>query len=96
MCEPFWKATLLGTAFTFSSSLTMLFIPRLGDKYGRRPTFIITRVIDSSLFAIAMLSTDYKVVFAAIFVLGALLPSRLNVGLPYLNEWFPRRHQTLI
>ena len=95
-CEPFWKASLLGSAFVFAQCITMLIVPRLGDKFGRKPFFVMARVLDSSLYAIVLFTDSYHVMLVAIVVLGLLHPSRLNVGLPYLSEWFPTTRQTLV
>lgn len=69
----------------------MLLIPRLGDKFGRKPAFMLARILDSSLYAIVLFTTSYKIMMLAMVILGLLTPARLNIGLPYMNEWFPRR-----
>ena len=96
MCDPFWKATLIGTCFIFAQCLTMLIVPKLADKFGRKPAFMIARIMDSCLYGIVLFTTSYKLMLAAMIGLGLTTPARLNVGLPYMNEWFPRRRQTLV
>ena len=52
---------------------------------------MLARILDSSLYAIVLFTTSYKIMMLAMVILGLLTPARLNIGLPYMNEWFPRR-----
>ena len=96
MCEPTWKASLLGSAFAFAQCITLLILPKLADKFGRRWIFTVTRIVDCILYTVVLFSDDYAVTLAALIGLGLTTPGRLNVGVPYLNEWFPRSKQTLV
>ena len=91
MCEPTWKASALGSAFTVSMCLTLLFTPKFADKFGRKWIFFVTRIFDCIFLTILMASEDYYLTLICLIGLGALSPSRTNVGVVYLNEWFPRR-----
>lgn len=91
MCEPAWKATVLGSTFTIAMCLTLLWWPRLADKFGRKLIFTVTRILDCIFFTILMASENYFLTLVSLIGLGAMTPGRLNVGIVYLNEWFPRR-----
>ena len=96
MCEPETKATMLGSLFALSQCATLLWLPGLADKFGRRNIFVVTRVIDCLLYTVLLISRDYTITMICLIGLGAATPGRLNVGIPYLNEWFPKRRQTLV
>ena len=47
-------------------------------------------------YTLLLASRSYTVTLICLVCLGAATPGRLNVGLPYMNEWFPQRIQTFI
>ena len=96
MCEPAWKASILGTFFAFSQCLTLLITPKLADKFGRKWIFKVTRMFDCIFYMMIVSSDNYFVTLVALIGLGMNTPGRLNVGVPYMNEWFPRSNQTLV
>ena len=96
MCEPAWKASMLGTGLALAQCLTLLLIPKLADRYGRRCIFKVTRFINCALYAVILISDNYYVILAALIGTGLSFAGLLNVGIPYLNEWFPRRRQTCV
>ena len=96
MCEPAWKASIFGSCFAFAQCLTLLFTPKLADKFGRKWVFKITRIFDCILYTLIVASDNYFVTLGALIGLGVTTPGRLNVGVPYMNEWFPRSKQTMV
>ena len=95
MCEPMWKASMFGSCFAFAHCLFSLLTPKLADKIGRKWVFKLTRIFDCVLLTVLITTESYAVAIAICIGLGAFTPCRLNVGIPYLNEWFPRKGQTL-
>jgi MFS family permease len=91
MCEADSKAALLGSLFAFGMSATSLWLPTLADKLGRKKIFVLSRFIDCLLYALLLISSSYTVSIICLFGLGATTPGRLNVGVPYMNEWFPKK-----
>ena len=96
MCEPAYKASLLGVAFSVANCLTLLCMPKLADRVGRKWIFKITRIADCVLYTIVLFSNNYYATLIALIGLGACTSGRLNVGVPYMNEWFPTRTQTVV
>ena len=72
-------------------SVTMLIIPRLADKHGRKRIFVAAKIFDCLFYTIVVFSKNYYLTLAALLGLGMSTPGRLNVGMPYLNEWFPTK-----
>ena len=95
MCEPVWKGSMLGTVWAFSICVFSLFMPKLADKFGRKWVFKLTRLVDCILVTILIITDSYAVMLAVCIGLGAMTPGRLTAGVPYLNEWFPRKYQTM-
>ena len=92
MCEPTWKASLLGSGFAFAHSLFSLLTPKLADRFGRKWIFKLTRLYDCILVTVLLVTQNYALMLALCFGLGAATPGRLNVGSVYLTEWFPRKY----
>ena len=95
-CEPAWKASILGTILAFAQCLTLLPMPRLADRIGRKWVLKIARIFDCIFYTLVVVTRSYTVTLIALIGLGMVSPGRLNVGLPYMNEWLPRSKQTLM
>lgn len=50
MCEPDWKAGLLGTVLYIFWCISLLIVPRLADRFGRRYLFLSSRLIETCLY----------------------------------------------
>lgn len=89
MCEPDWKASLLGAVWCLSWSVMLLWVPKLADKTGRKRIFVLARLLECACYTVLIFARDYKVVVCAFIVFGACSVGRINVGVVYLSEWFP-------
>ena len=89
MCEPSWKASLLGSVFPLGMAATMLFVPPLGDRLGRKRVFLVARILECIMYTLVFFTTNYWVMLIAVTGLGLITPGRFNVGTPYLSECFP-------
>ena len=85
MCEPAWKASMLGTCFAFGQALLLFITPKLADRFGRKWIFKLTRIFDCVLFTMIIVTKDYYVTLVVCTLLGILTPGRLNVGVPYMG-----------
>ena len=65
-------------------------MPKLADRFGRKWVFKITRILDCIFYTLVVATRSYTVTLIALIGLGMTSPGRLNVGVPYMNEWFPR------
>ena len=96
MCEPDWKAALLGTAFCLPWCFVLLVVPKLADKWGRKWIYIGSRITDCFLYAVVLFTKDYYVMICAIAGFGLCAGGLVNVGTVFLGEWFHTRSQTMI
>lgn len=91
MCEPDWKVSLLGSAYALPWFLMLIILPRLADKVGRKWIFLVSRLLESLTLVVVLSTTNYYVMMVALLTVGLCATGRVNVGVVYLNEWFPRR-----
>ena len=93
MCRPF-ETGLLGSAFFVGWCATLLWVPRLADRVGRRPVFKVGMVGDFLLYNMLMITQNIHVMLVTIFLFGLLCSIRLNVGYVYLVELMPKNRAT--
>jgi len=96
MCAPDWQAGLLGTVMYIAWCVSLLFVPRLADRFGRRFLFLGARLCETALWLAMMLVRDFWVMFGLMICLGLCAAGRVNVGTVYITEWFPRKNQTIL
>lgn len=96
MCAPAWKVGLLGTCLFVGWASTLLWLPRFGDKYGRKNVFAVCMTLNLVMFTVMMTTGSLDVMMVSIFVQGALNSIRVNVGFLYLLEMMPKHLQTTI
>lgn len=96
MCEPKSKVALLGSAFFLGWSCTLLWLPRLGDIYGRKMPFALNQIINTILYSLLLWTRDLNQMIAILFTFGLVNSIRTNVGYVYMIELMPKRHETTI
>ena len=90
MCAPSWKVGALGSAQFIGWASTLLWLPRFGDRYGRKFIFAFGMSMNFLMYSLMMVTTDINIMLFAIFVQGALNSIRVNVGFLYLLEMMPK------
>lgn len=68
-------------------STTVLFIPFLSDKIGRRWIFFISIVLVAGAMAGLLFSSNLNLTISLMFLEGALTSGRTMVGYVYINEF---------
>jgi len=86
VCRPGWQIGLLGSALFAGWSATLLWVPPLADKYGRRKLFVWGVVANLVLYTIVMASHSYWLTVGCIFLIGALESIRISIGYTYVME----------
>ena len=86
---------MLGSALFVGWCATLLWVPRLGDKFGRKWLFTLGMGGNFLCYNILMFTHNLNLMLFTIFCFGALSSIRINVGYVYLLELMPKNRQTL-
>lgn len=90
MCASSVKVGLLGSAQFLGWASTLLWLPVLGDKYGRKKLFAVGMTMNLLMYTVMMWTHDLNVMLFSIFVQGGLNSIRMNIGYLYLLEMMPK------
>ena len=96
MCAESWKVNFLGTAFLIGNAFTVLWIPRLSDKSGRKWFYGVGVMIDFALFSAIFLVENLDIMIVIMFCFGATNVLRTQIGLVYMMEFNPKNLQIVI
>ena len=86
---------MFGSAFMLGWSVTLAFVPRLGDIYGRKRLFIIGMACDLIIYSIVIITNKLNVMITMMFFFGAFTSIRIAIGYIYVMELTPKKGQTL-
>ena len=67
-----WKPSFIASAYFIGWSVTLLWLPRIADIYGRRLLFAYGMVASSVLYTVLMFTGSLDVTIAVSFLLGML------------------------
>ena len=70
ICEPRWKLSFTSSAYFLGWSITLLWLPLISDKYGRKPFFVVGCIIDLVMYTGIMLTTNIDVMITLSFIDG--------------------------
>ena len=73
-----------------------LFVPRMGDVYGRRKPFLISSLSSIIAHLGLILSTNINLSVTLFFFLGLAAPGKVNIAYVYLLELVPTDKQILV
>lgn len=96
LCMMEWERKFMGSIFFVGWCSTLLWVPLLSDKYGRKPFFVWGQVLQFALMTVQMVTHNVMIMLAVIFAQGALTTIRINIGYLWLMELLPKRHQTAV
>lgn len=94
MCEPHWKAALLCSIIFIGQVLTAPFLPAVADKVGRKKVFLAARLLEVVLFPVMLSTRSWVTLLVVNLLFGMLTTGRLTVGIPYMQELYPKARQT--
>ena len=94
ICCPGWKVALMGSMVFFGWVVTLPWMPRLSDMYGRKMIFNIGMLTDLVMFVFMFYTTNINSMIMVSFVFGLATTIRLNIGFVYMMELMPKRNQT--
>lgn len=85
---------LIGSTYLLGWALGCLFVPRMGDVYGRRWPLVISMGISLLIYLILILSTNINLTTVMFLLLGLTNPGKSNVCYIFLLEFIPKKWQT--
>jgi MFS family permease len=96
VCMKPFATSLIGIIAILSVSLSCLFIPRMGDLYGRKPIFVFAVVMQIPVYCIVAYTSSVKIIYIGVLFLGPTVIGRMSCGFFLLMEQVPLRHQSLV
>ena len=93
-CAPRWKVGFISSAYFIGWGLTLLWLPLLADKYGRRRIFISGTIIDLCFYSGIMITQRLNVMIWLSFFEGLAASCTQTVGYVYVMELLPARRQS--
>jgi MFS family permease len=87
---------LIATSAMIGTAISCLFIPRLGDLYGRWPVYVFALTLQLPIYCAACLFTKTLYMIIICFFLGPVIIGRMACGFLLLLEIMPRRHQPMV
>jgi MFS family permease len=72
-----------------------LFIPRMGDLYGRKWPFLISLFVAVLSYIAVILSDNIRLTIGLMFVFGTCCAGRYSTCYVYLSELMPENYRTI-
>ena len=91
MCKPTRATALIAMAAFFGVFIGCLFIPRIGDLYGRKPIYLASMIVQSPIIIILIINTNMPVMYTLVAVFGMSIIGRMSCGFLLLMEHVPRK-----
>ena len=86
------KIGLIASSYFIGWILTLTFLPRISDLIGRQKIIIGGNLIQLAALTVILFTTNYRIMIAAIMVLGMMATVRQQVTVVYLYENFRHHH----
>ncbi len=96
MCKKPLATSLIGVIALIGISLSCLFIPRMGDLYGRKPIFLFAVIAQIPIYTMVAYFSNLFVIYVGAFLLGPTVIGRMSCGFFLLMEQVPSRHQSAV
>mmetsp|Transcript_1601 Transcript_1601/g.2370 ORF Transcript_1601/g.2370 Transcript_1601/m.2370 type:complete len:300 (-) Transcript_1601:727-1626(-) len=93
-CVDEWKVGMLGSGYFLGWCSTLLWMPGLSVKYGRRYLYWASIVVVALSYLTTLITGELIVMCIATSVQGMMSSLRVNVGYVYFMEMMPKSMQT--
>ena len=93
LCEPFYRKSMLASAYYTGSFLTIIALPMLADNYGRKHIFDSTMVLSAIIQLALIFANDLDLALWEMMFLGMTFGGKSIVGLNYLLEFISSEEQ---
>ena len=90
-----WKVGMIGASLGFGWCVTLLWMPSIADKKGRKWIYWFAMLGDLLLYTGLLITDHISVMIAIYFLFGMLSSIRIQVGFVYLMEVMPTSGQSL-
>ena len=87
MCEPKWKIGLIGSCYFFGLICTVIIVPWIADKHGRKLVNVISHIVFICAAIGLVFARDLTTLFILIFICGATFGGKIVVGINHLLEF---------
>lgn len=97
LCEPKWRIGLIGSCYFIGVITTILVIPWLVDRVGRRWIVIVNYLILITVSILIMFCTELLALYILLFFAGATFGARIIGGLSWLVEFnHAKKKETIV
>ena len=93
MCRPEWQVSALSSAYFIGCGVTLLWLPRFADIYGRKKMYTLGMVLQVIFYTAIMFTRNYYVMLISIFIFGTLISFRNSIGFIYFLELVPKKNR---
>ena len=93
MCWPKANIGLISSQFMIGWCFTLLFIPRMGDVWGRKQMVAYCNFVSVVLYWLTLNSPNVYVLGTVLFTWGLFNSCRTNIGYLYMIELMPKKDQ---
>ena len=90
------QTSLIAISCMFGIWVGVLFVPRMGDLYGRKPVFCASLTLQVLPYVFMALSSRLWVIYLAAFVFGFCIIGRMSAGFLLLMELVHSRNQARV
>ncbi len=87
---------LFGSAVFAGWAVSSIFVPRLGDLYGRKWPCFISLVIASVMHLGIVISTNMTLTVLMFFIFGSCCAGRFSLAYVYLCELVPEKYNDIV
>jgi MFS family permease len=89
ICRPGWQVGLLGSSIFAGWCSTLLWMPAISNRIGRKIMFTYALAANVVLFTVIMFTHSFIFMMTSMFFLGFFNSAKFGVGWPYLLELVP-------
>ena len=86
-----WKIGMIGASLFIGWTITLLWLPAMADKKGRRKVFWLGMIGDLLLYTGLLITESFIMMIVLYTCFGLLCSIRVQVGYVYLTEVMPRK-----
>ena len=91
-CAPRSAIGALGSSYFFGWVVSLIFVSRFADKYGRRIIFLAGMVVQCAVYFGVLFTRHLNVMIGLMFVSGLVTGVRMSLGWVYMMEFVSNKH----